>query len=72
MKQIFGLEFVKTGLIDKELGRFYSNIFEMRQEADYADLMNYEKDDVFSALPKAKKLIAEIEKILSDIPYTQS
>lgn len=72
VKQIFGLEFVKTGLIDKELGRFYSNIFEMRQEADYADLMDYDKDDVLRALPKAKKLIAEIEKILKDIPNAQS
>ena len=32
VKQMFGLHFVSTGLIEDKLGAFYSNIFEKRQE----------------------------------------
>ncbi len=64
VRQMFGLYFVKTGLIKKELGRFYSDIFDKRQTGDYDDFITFTEEDVKSLLPSAKKLISEIERLL--------
>ncbi len=61
---MFGLHFVKTGIIDKELGKFYSNIFTMRQNGDYEDYFNLSEEDVQDMMKPAEKLIAKIEELL--------
>ncbi len=34
VRQMFGLHYIKTGMIDKDLGKFYSDIFDKRQTGD--------------------------------------
>ncbi len=63
-RQMFGLHFVKTGIIDKEMGKFYSDIFDKRQTGDYDDFVTFTEEEVKSLLPPAKKLIGKIEKLL--------
>jgi len=63
-KQLFGLHFVKTGVITKEAGEFYTDIFDQRQTGDYEDFFFFVKDDVMALLPPARDLIATIEQIL--------
>ena len=64
-RQMFGLHFVKTNLIPRELGKFYSDIFDMRHTGDYDDFVDYTKEDVMSVLQPANDLISEIEKLLN-------
>lgn len=64
VRQMFGLHFVKKGLIDKELGRYYSNIFDKRLTGDYDDFIDYEKDDVLALVEPAKEFIQEIDKLI--------
>src|ERR1700739_2549178 len=45
-KQMFSLHFVKTGIVNKEHGDFYTEIFSMRQSGDYEDYCDYEEEDV--------------------------
>ena len=33
-RQMFGLHFIKTGIIPKSLGKFYTDIFDMRHTGD--------------------------------------
>jgi len=66
VRQMFGLHFIKTGLMDKELGRYFSDIFDKRLTGDYDDFIDYQKDDVVGLIIPAKKLIAEIEKLIND------
>ena len=63
VRQMFGLQIVKTGLIDKELGRYFSDIFDKRLTGDYDDFIDYEKDDVIDLVAPAKKLIIQIENL---------
>ena len=42
----FNLHFIKPGLISKEQGKLYRNLFEWRQETDYADFIDFEKEFV--------------------------
>ena len=66
VRQMFGLHIIKTGLIEKELGRFFSDIFDKRLTGDYDDFIDYERDDVVGLIIPAKRLITEIEKLIKD------
>ncbi len=43
VRGLFNQEFIKTGLIDKDFGKFYSNMFDNRQEGDYKDFVEFKK-----------------------------
>jgi len=64
VRQMFGLHFIKPKLIDKELGKFYTDIFDKRQTGDYDDFVDFSKEEVISLITPAKQLISEIEKLL--------
>ena len=66
VRQMFGLHFVKKGLIDKDLARFYNDIFDKRQTSDYDDFIEFSSDEVVSLIPSAKQLIEEIEELITD------
>ena len=63
-RQMFGLHFIKPGIISEKAGDFYKNIFDMRQTGDYEDFFVFEKDTVVSYIQPARDLIEEIEQIL--------
>jgi len=65
VRQMFGLHFVKSGLIDKDSGKFYTDIFDMRQTGDYDDYIDFEKEDVLDMIGPANELISKIEILLS-------
>ena len=65
VRQMFGLHFVKSGFIDKESGKFYSDIFDMRQAGDYDDYIDFKKEDVLDLIGPANELITKIEILLS-------
>lgn len=60
----FGLNFVKTGKIDKENGKFFSKLFDFRQKGDYGDLYDYEEDIARPLIEKARGFLDEIEKLI--------
>ncbi len=64
VRQMFGLHFIKTGIIDKELGKFYSDVFDMRQTGDYEDFIDFGKEDVMDLIEPANNLINKIESLL--------
>lgn len=65
VRQIFGLHFVKTGIIDPQLGKFYSSIFNSRQTGDYDDLVRFDKERVLEFIEPAHNLISQIETLLN-------
>lgn len=64
-KSKFHSEFVKTGLISKDFGKLYSDLFDWRQEGDYADFVSFEQATVIPLLEQTEDLIKEIEKLLT-------
>jgi uncharacterized protein (UPF0332 family) len=61
----FNKEFVKKELIDKNLGKFYLDAYEMRQEGDYDDLVSFEIKYIEDKLVLAKEFIKRIKEIIS-------
>ncbi len=60
VRQMFGLHFIRPGLIAAEIGDFYATLFHMRQSSDYEDLVEYEEDDATNLLQPARELVAAI------------
>lgn len=64
IRALFNENFVKTGKVNVETGRFYSRMFEFRQKSDYADFVQFEEEKVKEWLVKAKEFIEEIERAI--------
>jgi uncharacterized protein (UPF0332 family) len=58
----FGMEFIKTGLINKKFGKFYSKLFDLRQKGDYGDLFDFDEDAVLPLIDSTRQFIDEIKK----------
>jgi len=63
-RQMFGLHFIKNGIIEKDIGKFYSRIFDLRQTGDYEDFIDFSMEQVIELLEPAEKFISHIESIL--------
>jgi uncharacterized protein (UPF0332 family) len=64
VKQMFGLHFIKTGIVNSDSGKFYTDIFNMRHKGDYDDFIEFKKEDVLDLLISDKNLFLSIESIL--------
>lgn len=42
----FGQQFVMTGMLSKDLGKFYNQLFQMRLTGDYGDTFGLTEDEV--------------------------
>ena len=67
-KSNFSEYFIKTGKIDKELGKIFSQLFTWRQKSDYDDLFDFDKDIVLPYFEPVKKLISEVERLIAENP----
>lgn len=64
MEMLF-LQFgIKTGLIPKEIGKFYSDIFNKRHTSDYDDFIVYTTEEATELLSGAQAFVAEVKKLL--------
>jgi uncharacterized protein (UPF0332 family) len=66
IRQMFGLHYVQTGLISRELARFFSDLYDRRQTGDYDDFVMYDKETASSLLLIAKDFVAEIDKLIKE------
>lgn len=65
VRQKFGENFVKTGLIDRDLAKHFTELFEKRQKGDYNDFFDYDEETVLRLYPVSQRFIAEITNILN-------
>jgi uncharacterized protein (UPF0332 family) len=63
-KSNFSEHFVKTGIVSRDLGKIYSQLFTWRHKGDYADLFDFDEEKVLPYFEPVKELIDTIEKKL--------
>lgn len=68
---LFGLHFVKTEIISPELGKFYSQLFELRQSGDYDDWKVVTEADIMPLTPIAETFLDTIERMIRDNGYLE-
>lgn len=66
VKTMLGLHFVSKGLLSKESGRAFTNLFDSRQSGDYDDFVYSTKEEIDELYPKAQRFIEEIDKLLDN------
>lgn len=64
-KHAFSEQFIKKGIISKEYGRLFSQLFTWRQKGDYDDLFDFDEVKVLPYFEPVKKLLDIIEDIIN-------
>lgn len=64
VRQMLGKEFVQTGIIPRDLNKFYTNLYTKRQNSDYEDFINYTIEDINELYPQAVEFIDKIEVVI--------
>jgi uncharacterized protein (UPF0332 family) len=65
VRSIFNQDFVKPGLVDVPLGKFFSEMLDERQKGDYADFARFEAGKIQTWLQEAESFLKRIEEMLS-------
>ena len=64
IRHLFGLNFVQTGIISRDFGKFFSDLFDKRHIGDYDDFITYNQDIVDDLIVKAKEFIDKIKELI--------
>jgi uncharacterized protein (UPF0332 family) len=64
-RQKFGQLFIHTGLISRELGKHYSELFEKRQKGDYNDFFDIDEETVLRLYQPSVDFINAVEQQLT-------
>ena len=62
VRALFNQHFIKTGIVNVDIGKFFNKMFDFRQKGDYQDFIYFEEEDVNDWMEKAEKYINELEK----------
>lgn len=65
VRLMLGLHFVKTGILSKDAGKYFSELFDKRQIGDYDDFVEYEEAYIKELAKPSKKFVADIEELIS-------
>lgn len=68
LKGWFDKTLVKTGTLDKALGKAYGHAFDLRTSGDYKDLPNLDPKDLVLLNKQADELVTAITTIVSGQP----
>jgi uncharacterized protein (UPF0332 family) len=60
----FNKEFVKSGKVDRKIGRIVHKAFEDRTDGDYGLFVQFEKKDIKNKLKDMKQFLFEIDKLI--------
>ena len=61
----FFKHYIKTGILDKKISILYSDLMNKRQESDYDDFLEFDKDDVIPLIEEVKAFLNQIEKLIN-------
>ncbi len=53
--QLF-LNFVRSKKLDEKMGKLYSHLFDWRQETDYADFVEFDRETIEPLMPEVREL----------------
>ena len=63
----FSLRYIKSGVIDKQYSKLYSDLLAWRERVDYGDVISFTEEEIKAVIQPTKQLvdriIIEIEKV---------
>jgi uncharacterized protein (UPF0332 family) len=64
LRQMFGLHFVQTGIVSKDYGKFFSDLFDRRHAGDYDDFIIFDKETVMNLFLTGSEFVKEITGLI--------
>ena len=64
LRSMLHREFVKTGFVPENLGRFYDLLFDNRQRGDYDDFVTFKTEQVAPWLQRAQEFVSHIDRLI--------
>lgn len=61
---LFNIKDIATGVMTKEEGRLYRQLFSMRTTGDYDDMFDWNQDDVMPLIPQVSALLDKMKQLL--------
>jgi uncharacterized protein (UPF0332 family) len=66
LKGYFNREFIKTGILPKEIGQVFNKAFEYRQKYDYVDFASPDREMVSEYITRAKKFHSTLSDYIKE------
>ena len=63
VKTMISREFIKTGLIPKEMGEVFRNLQARRVDSDYGDYVEITEQEARDSLAKAEQFVSEVKRV---------
>lgn len=67
VRMMFGLHFVHAGIVSKEDGRFFSDLFDRRQTGDYDDYVSFDEETVNKLFLRAETFVNKIIELIGKL-----
>ena len=67
VRAAFHREFIKTGWLDAEWGKFYDRLYEDRQEGEYVALVSFDREYVESQVGRCARFLSELRPLVSHL-----
>jgi len=64
VKSEFTRSYIKSGKIDVEWSKFYQNLFDQRQEADYIATIAFDEAEISERIKQAEQFIVLIRSLI--------
>lgn len=64
VEMLFGLHFVRTGIVDVRFGRIFAHLQKFREQADYGPVLALSSEDVMRDLAGVREFAGEVRRLL--------
>ncbi len=64
VRQQFGQRYIKPEIIDRNLGKHFTELFEKRNRGDYNDFIDYDENEARELFPKTVELVEKIKNLV--------
>lgn len=64
-KAMLELHFVKTGRLSYDWGKFYTQLFNERNDSDYEDFAVFNEEDILPLVPQTEEFIDVIKRLIN-------
>lgn len=64
LKNSFFQNYIKSGAMDKDLGKLYDKLFNWRNEGDYSVFVDFAEEDVKPLIPQVKEFLNTLESLI--------
>lgn len=55
--------FVRNGILNKDSGMLYGDLFDLRQKGDFGDFYDFKEPDMLQFIPKVEEFLGRIEPL---------